>query len=170
MKSMPFFTTNDVDINYIDVGSGEPLVFVCGSFAKFQSWNYQIDYFKEKMRVITFDNRGTGRSSRPDYPYSMEMLVEDLKNLLDHLGINEGVHLCGLSMGAMISQMFALKYPQILKTLILCIPTAYYSLKAFEQNNLVFDALKELNLNERVQYWFPLLYSRAFKKRFYRTC
>ena len=40
MKNMPFFTSNDVDINYIDVGSGEPLVFICGTFTKFQSWNY----------------------------------------------------------------------------------------------------------------------------------
>ena len=165
MKSMPFFTSNDVDINYIDVGSGEPLVFVCGTFTKLQSWNYQINYFKEKMRVIAFDNRGTGRSSRPDYPYSMEMLVEDLKNLLDHLGINEGVHLCGSSMGAMISQTFALKYPQIVKTLILCAPTAYYSSKACDQNVLAYDNLKELDLNKRVEYWFPFMYSRAFKKR-----
>lgn len=165
MKSMPFFTSNDVDINYIDVGSGEPLIFVCGTFTKFQSWNYHINYFKEKMRVITFDNRGTGRSFRPDYPYSMEMLVEDLKNLLGYLDINEGVHLCGSSMGAMISQTFALKYPHIVKTLILCGSTAYYSSKTCDQNVLVLDSLKELELNERVEYFFPLMYSRAFKKR-----
>lgn len=162
---MSFFTSNDVDINYIDIGSGEPLVFVCGTFTKLQSWNYQISYFKEKMRVITFDNRGAGRSSRPDYPYSMEMLVDDLKNLLDHLGISEGVHLCGSSTGAMISETFALKYPHIVKTLILCASTAYYSSKACDQNVLVYDNLKELDLNKRVEYWFPLIYSRAFKKR-----
>lgn len=162
---MPFFSSNDVAINYIDIGSGNPLVFVCGTFTKYQSWNYQIKYFKEKMRVIAFDNRGTGKSSRPDYPYSIEMLVEDLKNLLGHLGINEGVHLCGSSMGAMISQVFALKYPQIIKTLIICAPTAYYPSKTCDQNVLTYDILKELDLNKRVEYWFPLMYSRAFKKR-----
>lgn len=162
---MPFFTSNDIDINYIDVGSGEPLVFVCGTFTKYQSWNYQIDYFKEKIRIIAFDNRGTGKSSRPDYPYSMEMLVEDLKNLLGHLGITEGVHLCGSSMGAMISQVCALKYPQIIKTLIICAPTAYYPSKTCDQNVLSYDTLKELDLNKKVEYWFPLIYSRAFKKR-----
>jgi len=162
---MPFFSSNDVDINYIDVGNGKPLVFVCGTFTKYQSWNYQINYFKKRMRVIAFDNRGTGKSSRPDYPYSMEMLVEDLKNLLDHLGINEGVHLCGSSMGAMISQVFSLKYPQIIKTLIICAPTTYYPSKTCDQNVLAYDTLKELDLNKRVEYWFPLMYSRAFKKR-----
>jgi len=125
------------------VGSGKPLVFVCGTFTKYQSRNYQINYFKEKMRVITFDNRGTGKSSRPDYPYSMELLVEDLNNLLGHLGLNEGVHLCGSSMGAMISQIFTLKYPQIIKTLTLCAPTAYYPSITCDQNVLSYDSLKE---------------------------
>jgi pimeloyl-ACP methyl ester carboxylesterase len=162
---MPVFTFKDININYIDVGNGEPLVFVCGTFTKLQSWNYQINYFKEKMRVIAFDNRGTGKSSRPDYLYKMEMLVEDLKNLLDYLGITEGVHLCASSMGAMISQVFALNYPKIVKTLILCAPTAYIPVKTCDQNVLTYDMLKKLDLNKRVEYWFPLIYSRAFRKR-----
>ena len=165
IKSMPIFTSNDLDINFIDLGNGEPLVLVCGTFTKLQSWNYQIEYFKEKMRVIAYDNRGTGKSSRPDYPYKMEMMVEDLKNLLNHLGINEGVHLCGSSMGAMISEKFALKYPQIIKTLILCAPSAYYSSKTYEQNLIVFNTLRDLEVKERVEFFFPLIYSRVFKRR-----
>ncbi|MFX1391447.1 MAG: alpha/beta fold hydrolase [Promethearchaeota archaeon] len=162
---MPFFTSNDVDINYIDVGSGEPLVFVCGTFTKLESWNYQIKFFKEKMRVIAFDNRGTGRSSRPDYLYSMQMLVEDLKNLLEHLDLNNGVHLCGSSMGAMISEKFTLDYPVYVKTLILCAPSAYYPSNTYEQNVKVFKTLKGLELMERIEFFFPLIYSRTFKKR-----
>ena len=99
---MPIFTHYGIDINYTDVGSGDPIVFVCGTFTKLQMWNFQIDYFRDKLRVIAFDNRGTGKSSRPDYPYTMNMLVEDLKNLLDHLGIEKALHSCGSSMGAMI--------------------------------------------------------------------
>ncbi len=162
---MPIFTYNDIDINYIDVGSGEPLVFVCGTFTKLQSWNYQIDYFKEKMRVIAYDIRGTGKSSRPDYPYSMEMMIEDLKNLLNHLGINEGVHLCGSSMGAMISEKFVLNYPQLIKTLVLCAPSAYYTPKTYEQNLILFKTLRDLELKERVEFFLPIMYSRGFKKR-----
>ena len=115
-----------------------PLVLVSGSFTKLQSWNYQIDFFKDKMMVIAFDKRGEGKSSRSDYHYTMEMFVEDLKNLLDHLDIKEGMHLCGSSMGAMIAQKFALKYPAMVKTLILCGTFSYYPSKTIDQNYLTY--------------------------------
>jgi len=163
---MPIFSYDGVDINYIMEGSGEPLVFVSGTFTKLQMWNYQIDFFKDKMTVVAFDNRGAGKSSRPDIPYTMEMLVNDLKQLLDHLGIIEGIHLCGSSMGAMISQKFALKYPKMIKTLILCAPTSYYPSKTSDQNKLTYNLLEKLeNAEEKAKYWFPLIYSRNFKKR-----
>jgi len=164
VNNIPIFSYNNININYIKEGSGVPIVFLSGTFTKLQSWNYQINYFKEKMMVIALDNRGTGKSSRPDYSYTMEMFVEDLKHLLDHLDIEQGVYLCGSSMGAMISQVFALKYPQIIKTLILCAPTVYYPSKTCDQNILVYDLLKNLDLYKRVEYFFPLVYSRAFKK------
>ncbi len=91
---MPSFSYNDIKINYVMEGSGEPIVFVSGSFTKLQMWNYQIDFFRDKMTVVAFDNRGVGKSSRPDFPYTMEMFVKDLKHLLDHLCITEGIHLC----------------------------------------------------------------------------
>jgi proline-specific peptidase len=163
---MPSFSYNDIEINYIKAGSGEPLVFVSGTFTKLQMWNYQIDFFNNYMSVIAFDNRGAGKSSRPDYPYTMEMLVEDLKQLLEHLGIKESVHLCGSSMGAMISQKFALKYPDVVKTLILCAPTSFYPLKTSDQNKLTYDLLEKLESpEEKAMFFFPLMYSRNFKKR-----
>ena len=163
---MTSFSYNDIEINYINEGSGEPIVFVSGTFTKLQMWDYQVDFFKEKMNVIAFDNRGAGKSSRPDYPYTMEMLVEDLKKLLDHLDIKGDVHLCGSSMGAMISQKFALRYPKIVKTLILCAPTSYYPSKTSDQNKITYDLLENLeSAEEKAKYWFPLMYSRNFKKK-----
>ena len=75
---MPSFRYNEIEINHLMEGSGEPIVFVSGSYTKLQMWNYQIDYFKDKMTVVAFDNRGSGKSSRPDIPYTMEIFVEDL--------------------------------------------------------------------------------------------
>jgi len=162
---MPNFSYNDIEINYILEGSGEPIVFVSGTFTKLHMWNYQIDFFKDKTTVVAFDNRGVGKSSRPDFSYTMEMFVEDLKHLLDCLDLTEGIHLCGSSMGAMISQKFALKYPKMIKTLILCAPGSYYPLKTSEQNLLTYNILKDLDLEQRVKFFFPLMYSREFKKR-----
>ena len=165
MIIIPSFSYNDIEINYIVEGSGEPIVFVSGTFTKLQMWNYQIDFFKDKMTVVAFDNRGAGKSSRPDFPYTMDQFVGDLKQLLDYIGIPEGIHLCGSSMGAMISQKFALKYPKMIKTLILCAPGSYYPLKTSEQNLLTYNILKDLDLEQRVKFFFPLMYSREFKKR-----
>ncbi len=162
---MPIFSYNNIDINYIKEGQGEPLVLVSGSFTKLQSWNYQIDFFKDKMTVIAFDKRGEGKSSRPDYHYTMEMFVEDFKNLCDYLNIKEGIHLCGSSMGAMIAQRFVLKYPEMIKTLILCSTFSYYPSKTIDQNYLTYQTLKDLDQGQRVEYWFPLVYSRVFKKK-----
>jgi len=162
---MPSFSYKDVEINYIMEGSGEPIVFVSGTFTKLQMWNYQIEFFKDKMTVVAFDNRGAGKSSRPDYPYTMEMFMEDLKQLLEYLDIKEGIHLCGSSMGAMISQKFALKYPKTAKTLILCAPTSYYPAKTSDQNLIAYNIVMDLDLEQRVKFWFPMVYSREFKKR-----
>jgi len=162
---MPIFSYADIELNYIMEGSGETIVFVSGSFTKLQMWNYQLDFFKDKMAVVALDNRGVGKSSRPDFPYTMKMFVRDLKQLLDYLGIKKGIHLCGSSVGAMISQKFVLMYPERVKTLILCAPTSYYPPKTSEQNKLTYDLLEELNSEEKVKYWFPLIYSRAFRKR-----
>jgi len=162
---MPSFSYNNIEINYIKEGSGEPIVFVSGTFTKLQMWNYQIDFFKDKMMVVALDNRGAGKSSRPDYPYTMDIFLEDLKHLLDYLNITEGIHLCGSSMGAMISQKFTLKYPKMVKTLILCASTIYYPPKTSDQNLIVFNILKDLDLEQRVMFYFPLIYSRGFKKR-----
>ncbi len=125
-------------------------------------WRFQIPFFKEKMTVIALDNRGTGKSSRPDYPYTIDMFINDIKNLLDHLEIQDKIHLCGCSMGGMIAQNFTLKYPDMVKTLILGATTAKFdSTPIVEAQKLMknFDFEQQFNLTNRV------LYSSSFKKK-----
>jgi pimeloyl-ACP methyl ester carboxylesterase len=116
------------------------------------------------MQIIALDNRGVGKSSRPNYPYTMEMFVEDIHNLLNHLDINVKIHLCGISMGGMIAQHFALKYPDKLKSLILCATSA----KLEEGFYKLVDGLKEmesLNPEEKVMEIFPFVFSRKFQRK-----
>ena len=88
-------------------------------------WELQVNFLRSKnMQVVYFDNLGVGKSSRPDNPYSMEMFVKNIKDLIEHLEIKQKVHLCGISMGGMIAQQFALKYPDLVKSLILLATTA----------------------------------------------
>jgi len=161
---IPIFKQKDIEINYIMEGAGEPLVLVHGFGTKLQGWHFQIEFFKKLMKVIALDNRGVGFSSRPNYPYSMDMFVEDLHNLLAYLVINQKINLCGISMGGMIAQHYALKYPNELKTLILCATSE----KLGKGAHKVIDGLREidnLSLEEKMFIMFPYIVSRKFEKK-----
>jgi len=112
---------------------------------------------------IALHNRGVGKSSRPNYPYTMTMYIDDIKALLDHLKIKEKVHLCGISMGGMIAQNYVLKYPETVKTLILCATTAYH-----EEVSNVVNSQKDLEnstLEQKFKVRVAALYSRPFRKK-----
>ncbi len=126
------------------------------------SWTFQVPFFKEKMNLIIFHNRGVGKSSRPDYPYTMEMFVEDIKNFLEHLDIKKKIHLCGISMGGMIAQHFVIKYPDLVKTLILCATSAKYDPTPVVE---AFRLMEQFELEEQFMIKAKNLYSRTFIKR-----
>lgn len=120
---IPIFKYDNIKISYIKEGEGEPLVLIPGQAMNLNGYELTITFFKNKMTVIALDNRGTGKSSKAEI-YTMELFVEDIKNLLDFLKIKEKIHLCGASMGGMIAQNFVLKYPDMVKSLILIATSA----------------------------------------------
>lgn len=116
---MPEVSINDVKLHYEVQGSGDPLLMVMGLGSSSASWDPGlIADLARQFRVITYDNRGTGRSDKPDIPYSLEMFAADAVALLDALGLDR-VHLFGVSMGGMIAQEFALRDGPRLRTLTL---------------------------------------------------
>ncbi|MCZ7566715.1 MAG: 3-oxoadipate enol-lactonase [Burkholderiales bacterium] len=92
-------------------------------------WDEQAALLARHFKVLRFDTRGHGASDAPDGPYSLEMLADDLKGLLDALDIKR-THFVGLSMGGMIGQVFALRYPGVLRTLVLADTTSRYPAEA----------------------------------------
>jgi pimeloyl-ACP methyl ester carboxylesterase len=115
---MPRITTQDLQVYYEDAGSGEPLILITGLGSDLQGWANQAPALASDFRVITYDNRGAGRTSAPDKPYSIEGMARDLGALMDKLDI-ESAHLLGWSMGGMIAQEFAANNPKRVKKLIL---------------------------------------------------
>jgi 3-oxoadipate enol-lactonase len=109
---MPTARVNDIEINYRLEGDGpETIVLVNGLADDLESWVLQMeDLLAAGYRVLRFDNRGIGASSKPAGPYSTAMFAADAKALVDELGIT-GFHLMGVSMGGMIAQEYALAYP-----------------------------------------------------------
>jgi len=166
--NIPIFKYDDIEINYIKEGFGEPLILIQGSNTRLEAWYYQIEYFKDRMTVIAFDNRGAGKSSRPNYPYTMAMYVEDTNNLLNHLNIKEKVHLCGISMGGEIAQEFVLKYPERVKTLILIATEPNVDPTKFNQTIEVYYEMDNMNFDQKFQLLFPILYTNTFKKKIRR--
>ncbi|MFX1237538.1 MAG: alpha/beta fold hydrolase [Promethearchaeota archaeon] len=109
---------NGINICYEVLGKGEPLILVHGYGSKKEVFIGQFKVISKKYKAIRFDNRGSGKSERPNYIYSMEMYVEDLKTLMDLLEI-EKAHFLGYSLGGMIVQNFVLKYPKRVNKIIL---------------------------------------------------
>jgi pimeloyl-ACP methyl ester carboxylesterase len=117
---MPLARLNGININYQVDGQGEPLVMIMGFTAGRSGWMAQIPFFKKYYRVITFDNRGAGKSDKPPGPYSTRMMADDTVSLMDLLRI-EKAHIMGVSMGGMIAQELAINYPQrVMKLVLAC--------------------------------------------------
>jgi 3-oxoadipate enol-lactonase len=108
---------NGIEINYRLDGDGEEtIVLINGLADDLETWALQIEDFRAAgYRVLRFDNRGIGASSRPAGPYSAAMLADDTKALVDSLGLT-GFHLMGVSMGGMVAQEYALRYPGDLRS------------------------------------------------------
>jgi len=129
------------------------------------SWIFQIPFFKERMMVITLHNRGVGKSSRPNYPYTMDMYLQDIKKLLEHLKVREKIHLCGLSMGGMIAQNYVLKYPNTVRTLILCATSSFHPESAVNAIIESQQLMDKFDLEQKLKVRIAALYSRSFHKR-----
>jgi pimeloyl-ACP methyl ester carboxylesterase len=109
---MPYAQVNGVTLYYEVTGDGPPIAF-CHEFAgDYRSWQPQVKAFSGAYRCITYSHRGYPPSDVPEDidAYTQELLVEDLRGLLDHLGI-ERAHVVGLSMGGNVALNFALTHP-----------------------------------------------------------
>ena len=116
---MPTTEVNGLNLHYEVRGSGDPLLMVMGMGASSASWDPELlAKLANSFQVITYDNRGTGLSDKPDIPYSLRMFADDGAALLDSLGLGR-VHLFGVSMGGMIAQEFAINHGPRLQTLTL---------------------------------------------------
>jgi pimeloyl-ACP methyl ester carboxylesterase len=121
---MPQARIRDVNLNYDVYGRGDPLLMIMGLGASSAAWDPAlVEELAKSFRVITFDNRGTGQSDKPDIPYSIEMFAADAAGVLEHLEIPTA-HIFGVSMGGMIAQEVALRHVPQTHTLTLGCTTA----------------------------------------------
>ena len=159
---MPTAQINGITMYYEEQGSGEPLLLIMGLSGHTLFWMFQAPVLAQKYRVITFDNRGAGRTDAPAGDYSTRQMADDAAALLDHLGI-ERAAVVGWSMGGMIAQELALAHPQKVKRLVLLasLPRAH----AWGHPWLDFgEQAREKGLDPRgLTIWsLPWMYTPAF--------
>jgi len=158
---MPLASLNGIHISYQVEGDGEPLVMIMGFTASRIGWMPQRRFFRKYFRIITFDNRGAGKSDKPPGSYSTRMMADDTVKLMDVLGI-EKAHIMGLSMGGMIAQELAINHPQRVMKLVLA---ATYA----RQDETSGDTLEQAEfLRLAPENKASALIGLAFNRPFYR--
>ncbi|MFM8814564.1 MAG: alpha/beta fold hydrolase [Actinomycetes bacterium] len=118
---MPFVHAIDgTRIHYEVTGKSgaTPVLMIQGLGASKNAWNLQRIAMATRFRIISFDNRGAGRSDKPTEPFTLEQMADDALAVLDAAGI-ETAHVVGASMGGVISQIVAVKYPHRVRSLTL---------------------------------------------------
>jgi pimeloyl-ACP methyl ester carboxylesterase len=111
------------ELNYEVYGEGQPMVFLNGIMMSSASWRPFINSFSG-YKLIFLDFIDQGLSSKGDGPYTQDMHVEMLKELFEKLGFSK-VHLLGISYGGQVAMRFAIKYENMLHSLILSNTTSY---------------------------------------------
>jgi len=101
----------DIKLNYIDKGTGEPIILLHGNGEYLEYFEHQIEHFSKEYRVIALDTRGHGKSPRGNKPFTIRQFADDLKDFMDELGI-EKAHILGFSDGGNIAIVFAMKYQE----------------------------------------------------------
>jgi 3-oxoadipate enol-lactonase len=119
---MSFVRADDLTVHYDLAGpAGAPVVLFANSLGtNLHVWDSQVAAFAQTFHVLRYDMRGHGLTDETAAStYTLDRLADDVRALLDVLAI-ERVTLIGLSIGGLVGQRFAAKYPNRLDALVLC--------------------------------------------------
>lgn len=115
---MPTVVANGLSLYYEEFGRGEPIVFLSGLGGDSRAFSVTIRYFSDRYRALAIDARDTGRSDRVTAPYSTADVADDLAAFLKTLGI-PSAHVVGHSLGGLVAQEFAVRFPAMVRSLVL---------------------------------------------------
>jgi pimeloyl-ACP methyl ester carboxylesterase len=107
------------DVNYVDIGEGEPIILVHGLAGCWRNWLENIPYFARTHRVIVPDLPGFGHSPMPSWEISMGNYGRLLHDLCERLGLDHVAALVGNSMGGFISTEAVIDEPERFDRLVL---------------------------------------------------
>ena len=131
---------DDAEINYIDKGAGETIIFVHGGMEDYRTWDPQIDSFSKKYRVIAYSRRFNypNQNTNEIKNFSAQTEANDLAKLIVQLKV-QPVHLVGHSFGGLVALFLAIHYPQLVQSLTLSEPPMISWLPDLDGGKQLYD-------------------------------
>ena len=128
---MAVVEVGSIALNFEDAGSGSAILLVHGIGCRGSIWVNQLHVFAQHHRVLAVDLRGFGGSSKPTAPgsYEIDRFADDLIAMVEKLGVAP-LHYVGTSLGGYIGQAFAIRRPDLLRSLTLCHTASVSSIPA----------------------------------------
>jgi 3-oxoadipate enol-lactonase len=115
---MPVASNGRVNLHWESFGKGPAVLLIAGQGMTVAGWWATIPVLAGSFRVIAFDNRDTGGSSRVSLPYSVAHMAQDAVAVLDAAG-EQRAHVYGISLGSLVAQEVALRHPDRVEALVL---------------------------------------------------
>jgi 3-oxoadipate enol-lactonase len=115
---MPYAENRGIRLYWEEYGSGPPVLLIMGLSFTHEMWFRALPSLASEYRVIVFDNRGMGRSDVPKGLYSIPQMATDAHAVIRAAGIS-AADVIGASMGGMIAQELALRFPDCVRRLVL---------------------------------------------------
>jgi 3-oxoadipate enol-lactonase len=120
---MPVARNGGAGLYYESEGRGPAVLLVSGQGMTLAGWWRTVAVLSRSFRVLSYDHRDMGRSSRTPWPYLVPQMADDAMAVLDAAGV-EHAHVYGISLGGMVAQEIALRYPRRVDALVLGATTA----------------------------------------------
>jgi 3-oxoadipate enol-lactonase len=115
---VPVAKNGTVTIHWKSLGEGPAVLLIAGQGMTVDGWWSTIPVLARSFRVIAFDNRDTGGSTRSPWPYSVVQMAHDAVAVLDAAG-EQSAHVYGISLGSLVAQELALRFPDRVQALVL---------------------------------------------------
>lgn len=163
---MPIVKVNGVSIHYHVHGEGIPIVFIHPPLLTSVNFKYQKEQLSDEFQVITFDIRGHGHSEPSSQKLTYPLIVEDMKQLLDVIGVKQA-YVCGYSTGGSIALEAMLTYPHLFLGGILISGMSEVSDWILKQRLRMASFLSKLKA-KRLLTW-AISYGNADRKQTYRN-
>ena len=145
------------DVNYVEIGEGEPIIFIHGIAGCWRNWLENLPYFGRTHRAIAIDLPGFGDSPMPSWDISMANYGRLIHDFCERLGIDQVGALVGNSMGGFIATEAVIEEPERFDRLVLIsaagISFAEWQGRPIDAARRIFKAAIPFLSGERRSYW-----------------